>query len=692
MLSPIKLAAFYKAVGGNYDCKRSYQPDRYPPPKTPNSYLSRVSYPKLLPPRKANHHLISLHIALFVDMPPQSISYIWQATGCQHTLQPREGDDFAPPSIPALTAKGFVRWESIEILLGPVEHVPFMQFAVKHWDLRNPDDGTPFPPDLPATVFPSQPDRQIDEWHKQCAVKLRSKSAARDEYGSSAGDSGSKDEKSFPGVAHVRVSPAAAAAAAASSRAYFERPLGVRHVRPAGYTGSHGAYHDRERDRERDRGRDRDRDRDRRPDRDPEARNRYPQRPDSSSDEKTARRRRSFSDYPSPPAEIPTVTQSMHGIPGVTHLNAPRPPPVRRHSQPRHVSSPSDSDEPVSPRSKRRSHHIPNDPPPASVRRVFGPEHTSGGRGSSAMPQPAMASVAPTSLGEAGRRPSRDNDSRRRSFVNQIDNIKEKISNIYSGGNERPRSGSRGEKDDLYKRRADSKYSKENLPGSHLSRSWSNEADSEDTNPEEREKLRRRRLERDREQDRERNRDRDRDRERIKPRSSERLRDREPDDRKDRDRDRDRDRERDRDRGRDSHRTRVPRDKGSDDDDVSPRTRPRDRDRDRDRGDRSPYLSRPDGYRRPSSHTDTDRRREPDARESRDRDRLKDRDWDDRRRRDRDRDRDRGKDKDRDRDRDWERDERGPRDERERSSREERVPTPPIKGVSGRVYPDSAWT
>ncbi len=40
--------------------------------------------------------------ALFLNSPHESISYIWQVTGCQHSLLPAD-DDFAAPSIPALT-------------------------------------------------------------------------------------------------------------------------------------------------------------------------------------------------------------------------------------------------------------------------------------------------------------------------------------------------------------------------------------------------------------------------------------------------------------------------------------------------------------------------------------------------------------------------------------------------------------
>ncbi|PMB71021.1 hypothetical protein BM221_003485 [Beauveria bassiana] len=130
-LTPKKLAAFYKTVGGDYD----YMPD-------------------------------------------SSISYIWQVTGCQHTLQPTD-NDFAPPSIPALTPRGFCRWESVEILLGPEEHVPFLQFAVKNWNLRHPETGECFPADLPTDVFPSAADEEVDLWHKACGERLTREAAGR---------------------------------------------------------------------------------------------------------------------------------------------------------------------------------------------------------------------------------------------------------------------------------------------------------------------------------------------------------------------------------------------------------------------------------------------------------------------------------------------------------------------------------
>jgi len=122
-LTPHKLAAFYKLAGHNYD-------------------------------------------GLFVEMPPQSISFIYQVQGCQHILvQP--GSDTEAPTIPALTTKGFVRWQSIQILLEPQTHVPIMQYAVKNWALKNPNDGTPFPTDLPREAFPLETDADTDLWHQE---------------------------------------------------------------------------------------------------------------------------------------------------------------------------------------------------------------------------------------------------------------------------------------------------------------------------------------------------------------------------------------------------------------------------------------------------------------------------------------------------------------------------------------------
>ena len=109
---------------------------------------------------------------LFIEVPHPSISWIYASIGCQHSLL-QTTDNFSPPSIPALTESGFVRWQSIEILLGPEEQFPFIQKAVRTFGIKNPDTGEPFPIDLPREAFPILPDLEIEKWHNKCAEKLR---------------------------------------------------------------------------------------------------------------------------------------------------------------------------------------------------------------------------------------------------------------------------------------------------------------------------------------------------------------------------------------------------------------------------------------------------------------------------------------------------------------------------------------
>ncbi|KAF7863967.1 hypothetical protein EAF04_006932 [Stromatinia cepivora] len=165
-LTPEKLALFYKAVGGNYD-------------------------------------------SLFVETKHPSISWIYASIGCQHTLNPTK-DDFAPPSIPCLTVRGFVRWQSIEILLGPEEHVSFIQTAVREFEIKNPTTGERFPIDLPKEAFPSVPDAEIEKWHRSCAEKLRRR-ATPDESPDEQEDVPTPDLPPRPKVqatyVHVRPSP-----------------------------------------------------------------------------------------------------------------------------------------------------------------------------------------------------------------------------------------------------------------------------------------------------------------------------------------------------------------------------------------------------------------------------------------------------------------------------------------------------
>lgn len=127
-LTPAKVAAFYRLVGGDYD-------------------------------------------ALFLDTPHPSLSFIYQSLGCYHTLQPQP-DPFTAPTVPALTPQGFVRWQTVQLLLEPEEHVPLLQTAVKRFDISNPVDGSAFPSWLPRDALPSKPDRDMLQWHETVSQKL----------------------------------------------------------------------------------------------------------------------------------------------------------------------------------------------------------------------------------------------------------------------------------------------------------------------------------------------------------------------------------------------------------------------------------------------------------------------------------------------------------------------------------------
>ena len=133
-MTPAKLAAFYRLVGGNYD-------------------------------------------SLFLETPPASLSFIYQSLGCFHTLQP-DSNAFAPPSIPALTPQGFVRWQTVQLLLDPEEHIPFLQAAVKRFEIANPTDGKVFPSILPKETLPTKPDPEVTAWHQSVSDQLRIETTA----------------------------------------------------------------------------------------------------------------------------------------------------------------------------------------------------------------------------------------------------------------------------------------------------------------------------------------------------------------------------------------------------------------------------------------------------------------------------------------------------------------------------------
>jgi hypothetical protein len=130
-LTPTQLAAFYKSVGGSYD-------------------------------------------VLFLETPANAVAYIYQSLGCLHSLQPEPGNDgFAPPMIPALKPRGFITWQTIQLLLGPEEHVPFIQSALQQFDIVDPETGSTYPKILPKECFPEKPDPDMVRWYEDVSERLK---------------------------------------------------------------------------------------------------------------------------------------------------------------------------------------------------------------------------------------------------------------------------------------------------------------------------------------------------------------------------------------------------------------------------------------------------------------------------------------------------------------------------------------
>jgi len=102
---------------------------------------------------------------------------MYKILGCFHNLQ-HTSNPFEFPSIPCLTPDGFVRWQTIQLLLCPDDHVPFLQRAVRVYDVPQADGGT-FPKHIPPECFPTRPDEEMDKWHKNVTGKLNQDSYLR---------------------------------------------------------------------------------------------------------------------------------------------------------------------------------------------------------------------------------------------------------------------------------------------------------------------------------------------------------------------------------------------------------------------------------------------------------------------------------------------------------------------------------
>lgn len=415
-----------------------------------------------------------------------------------------------------------------------------MQFAVRNWALRHPDTGVPFPTDLPSTAFPAVCDPQIDEWHRNCAKRLRSEAAPAAE----------------------RPAPTAAAP---DPRVHVH----FNHVRPGGIPRHGPAMDYFERDRTRDvpfvhvSSR-------RAPSGQSPRKHRVNSSGSGSSMDERARRRRSFSDYPSPSHE------SMRSS---AHLDPRRPVPTsgRRHSHPRPESESESGSDSEGPRS--RGHRPVR--PVASVR-VFPPDAPRGHQGTH----------VPT---KSHRSELRQDDSRRRSLPSGSFGIRQKITSLFPGSHDRTHSASRSD------READSRPTssrvRPDVPGSRLSRRWSEESWSSDgsdsdvspkhrvrRDPERMAQLLREREQRERElqQEEERERRSRKERTHLRPGIGRRTSSAADIERLPREWDA-RDRYRDRDRGRERRDSRDPRMNLTGDESERPGFRERERRRERDR-------------------------------------------------------------------------------------------------------------
>ena len=88
---------------------------------------------------------------------------MYRTLGCFHSLQPTLSA-YEPPSVPCLLTAGFVRWQTLQLLLHPDEHAQCMQKAVELYDIPKPVGGH-FPKTIPRESFPAKADEDMEKWH-----------------------------------------------------------------------------------------------------------------------------------------------------------------------------------------------------------------------------------------------------------------------------------------------------------------------------------------------------------------------------------------------------------------------------------------------------------------------------------------------------------------------------------------------
>lgn len=115
---------------------------------------------------------------LFKNTGEHGVSFLYRTLGCYHSLQPTL-NAFKAPSIPCLTDDGFVRWQTLQLLLCPDEHANLLQRAVEIYDVPRVSRGGFFPKRIPRECFPPRPDVDMEKWHRFVTSQINQESHIR---------------------------------------------------------------------------------------------------------------------------------------------------------------------------------------------------------------------------------------------------------------------------------------------------------------------------------------------------------------------------------------------------------------------------------------------------------------------------------------------------------------------------------
>ena len=115
---------------------------------------------------------------LFRNTGEHGVSFLYRTLGCYHSLQPTR-NAFDTPNIPCLTDDGFVRWQTLQLLLCPDQHATIMQRAVEIYDVPRKRGGGIFPKSIPRECFPARPDTDMEKWHKFVTSQISSDNYVR---------------------------------------------------------------------------------------------------------------------------------------------------------------------------------------------------------------------------------------------------------------------------------------------------------------------------------------------------------------------------------------------------------------------------------------------------------------------------------------------------------------------------------